>query len=297
MKRKIVKHGEATMTVSLPSKWLKKFNIQKGDEIDVQEKENHLILGLDEQKWKTETSLNLSTLEESSVRTSITNAYRLGYDKIKVTFDQEKVVKIISEVVEKNLLGFEVIKKGKDFCLIESVTEPAKEQFDNIFSKVLLNTEEMFNIIESPVSIKKLEFEEVERKIMQYDNFCRRIIAKRGIYDNNFLQWSFHSSFVHATRELYHLSANLRKGNLVLSKEDLKLLAGVKKIFETLRDAYNSKNIKLLEKIQELEKEFTYKEGYSCLKKSTNPAGIFHLMVALKHFYLASSPLMGMLIS
>ena len=38
MKRKLVQQGAATMMVSLPSKWIKKFGLKKGDEIDLEEK-------------------------------------------------------------------------------------------------------------------------------------------------------------------------------------------------------------------------------------------------------------------
>lgn len=297
MKRRLVRHGQATMTVSLPAKWLKRFNLKKGDEIDIQEKENHLVLSLDEEKWKTETSLNLSSLEESSIRTMMTNAYRLGYDKIKVTFNNEKAFEAIPELVEKNLLGFEIIQKGKNSCVIESVTEPAKEQFDNIFSKVFMNTEELFNILESALAGNKQRFEDIERKIMQYDNFCRRIIAKRRIYDNNFLQWSFHSSFVHATRELYHLLNYLSKNKIKSQKEELDLFKKVKNMFEIIKRSYIQKDIKLLEKAHELEKEIIYKEGYATLKKSDNPVVIYCLMAAARQFYISNSPLMGIIIS
>ena len=44
MKRKIVKHGNSTLTVSLPSKWAKNNSLKQGDEIDVIENGKELIL-------------------------------------------------------------------------------------------------------------------------------------------------------------------------------------------------------------------------------------------------------------
>ena len=35
MKRKTVLHGQSTLTVSLPSEWVKKFNVGKGDELNL----------------------------------------------------------------------------------------------------------------------------------------------------------------------------------------------------------------------------------------------------------------------
>ena len=36
MKRKVVKQGKSTLMISLPSKWVKDNNINRGDEIDLQ---------------------------------------------------------------------------------------------------------------------------------------------------------------------------------------------------------------------------------------------------------------------
>jgi phosphate uptake regulator len=297
MKRKIVRHGESTMTISLPAKWLKKLNIHKGDEVDIREKENHLIIAVDEEKAKTEITLNIASLEESSIRTIIANAYRLGYDKINVKFNNSDTIKLITEIVEKSLLGFEVIKKDKNECIIESVTEPSKEQYENIFSKVFLNIEELFNVLQLRLNGERQEFQEIDKKIQQYDNFCRRIIAKRGVYENNFLQWQFHSEIIHGARELYHLLNYLSKNKIKITKYDLEMLKNCREIFEMLKKAYINKDLSLADRIREFEKEITYKKGYLSLNSSANPIIVFHLIVIVKHFYLANSPLTGIIIN
>ena len=49
MKRKIVKQGAATMTVSLPTSWIKKFDLRQGDSIDVQEIGKSLVMTTESQ--------------------------------------------------------------------------------------------------------------------------------------------------------------------------------------------------------------------------------------------------------
>ncbi len=44
MKRKIIQIADSTQLVSLPRKWCKRLNLRKGDEIDIQEKVNPLIV-------------------------------------------------------------------------------------------------------------------------------------------------------------------------------------------------------------------------------------------------------------
>ena len=295
MERKVVQHGPSTLMISLPSKWVKKKGLKKGDELDVEQKENNLIISLDKRKQKTEINLDLSSLEESSVRTILTNIYRLGYDKITINYQNNKILEIIKTLVEKNLLGFEITEKTATGCKIESITEPAMDQFENIFSKVLINIDELFAILEETFTGQKRDFEDIDRKIQQFDNFCRRVLVKNSLFENNFLQWTFHSELIHATREIYHLLNYLSYSKVKISKYEFEMLKETKKVFEIIRESYNKRDIHLLEKVHELEKEATYRKGYEALKKTENSIIVFHLMLALKHFYLTNSPLMGII--
>jgi len=296
MKRRLVKHGEATMMISLPAKWLKKFNLNKGDELEVEEDESSLNIKLSGKEIKKEIALNLSTLEESSIRTLISNSYRLGYDKILISFENEDMFKIIKEVVENSLIGFEIIKKDKKSCQIESITEPSQDQFDNILSKIFMNIEELFNIIEDPKKMEEEDFKEIDKKIQQYSNFCRRVIIKRAS-KTSIIEFSFHSNIIHATREMNHLIRYLEKNKIRLDKSELDFAKDAHNFYKSLQKSYQSKDIKLLEQLHKSEKELIYTKGYKYLEKSKNQVVIYSLMTIIKHFYLSTSPLMGFLIS
>ncbi|MBW2987388.1 AbrB/MazE/SpoVT family DNA-binding domain-containing protein, partial [Candidatus Woesearchaeota archaeon] len=44
MKRKVVKQGSATLTVSLPTSWTKKYNIKPGDEIEMEVQDKAILI-------------------------------------------------------------------------------------------------------------------------------------------------------------------------------------------------------------------------------------------------------------
>ena len=44
MKRKVIQLAHSTAVISLPSKWVKKYGVKKGDEIEVGEEESRLIV-------------------------------------------------------------------------------------------------------------------------------------------------------------------------------------------------------------------------------------------------------------
>jgi len=296
MKRKLVKQGASTLMISIPSKWAKQFNLDKGDELEVEENGRSLIMSAEGGKALSENSINLSSLTESSIRTGITNAYRIGYDRIILNFSDRAAFPIIKEVVEKNLLGFEIIKKTENSCIIENVTEPAKEQFNNIFSKALMNIDELFVTVEDMLNGKKIEFEDTERNIMKYDAFCRRILLKSGNVGLQPLQWAFHSETMHGQRELYFLLRYLSKNKVKVLKETFSLLKETKKIFDTLKEAYDKRSIPLLEKVHDLEKDIA-KQAIRLMEQDKNSLLVHYLFDAARKFYLAGSPLIGILIS
>lgn len=294
MKRKIVKQGAATLMVSLPSKWARQYDVKKGDSLDIEEKQNTLIVSVEATKHKNHIEINVSSLTESSIRTILANVYRLGYDTVKVNYKDSKAFEIIQEVVHNNLLGFEIIRKKDNSCDIENITEPSQEQFDNIFNKIMLNIEELFNLVKLEFNGEKSNYYDVEQKIQQFDNFCKRVITKYSLFDNYQLRWSFHVELIHAQRELYHMLKYLDKNKVKIDPSILNLLEECRKLFEDLRKAYSEKNIVLLEKIHEAEKKLVYKEGYVLLNKTKNPVVAHHILSAIRNFYLASSPLIGL---
>jgi len=293
MKRKLVKQGTSTMMISLPSKWIRTNNLEKGKEIDISEIENTLVVSTENNNSKKETEITLNNAMESSIGTLITTIYRENFSRVKVNFQNKKSFSILREILDDQLLGFEVIKKAEDYCIIESITDPTGEQFDNIFSKLLLNIEDLFEFTEQYFSGESPKFEKTEDKIIEFDNLCRRIIYREN-YPKSELRIDFHSELIHAQRELYLLLLVMGKQRLKTGKNELRLLMDCKNIFEMLKEAYSNKNLELIEKLIVFEQE-NYKKAYKELE-NYNPLVIHHLMNVLRGFYLAASPLAGLIL-
>ncbi len=115
MQRKLVKQGAATLMVSLPAKWAQKNNLDKGDVVDLIEKNNSLIITSETIETKKSVELNITKFNESSIRASLATLYRLGYDKFKINFSDKKALEIIEDVLDRNLVGFEIIRKEQHF--------------------------------------------------------------------------------------------------------------------------------------------------------------------------------------
>lgn len=285
--------------VSLPSKWIKQFNLKKGDEISIEEVENSLLISKESKKEKKKVNLNLTNYTESAIRTGIINSYRSGVDIIEINFKDESQYKIILNTINNYLIGFDVIKKEKNICIIENITEPSEEQFDVLFRKILYNISLLINGTEARLKeeSKFEDYEEIVLSIHKYDNFCRRVISKQNTFGNESkLFWTFSGILIHGQRELYHLNKFLDKNKV--NFKNFEFFSHLKKAFDLLSQGYVQKNISKLEELHELEKKIIYSDFYKLIQtnKKENIV-LYHLAVAIKDFYLASSPLVGLLLS
>src|SRR3989344_2947246 len=301
LKRKLVKQGAATLMISLPSKWVKSNSLTKGDDVSLEEIGNEIHISTESTQLKKETTIKLTGLTESLIRTLITNTYRAGYDKIAVYYNSSEQFKILNEVVSTKLIGFEITKKEKDRCIVENITEPSEGQFETILKKLFMN---ITSIIENTryilgdksISLEEVENpEEVEERIIKYDNFCRRVIMKRKTQSKPEFTWAFLTLIIHAQRELYHLIKSEKK--LTVSKETLDLALSISEIWNILQEAYETKNIDKITKIHDKEKELIYKKGYSALQraKGKESVALYHILASLRNFYQSNSPLLGIL--
>lgn len=93
MKRKVSRIGPATLCVSLPSKWTKGVGIKKGDEVEVIEKGNELILSTvpSERKEEKEITIDITSYNRYLLDRHLTVLYRNNYDKIILTYQKDEI--------------------------------------------------------------------------------------------------------------------------------------------------------------------------------------------------------------
>ncbi|MDP3881342.1 MAG: hypothetical protein Q8Q31_00495 [Nanoarchaeota archaeon] len=301
MQRKLIGQGLGGITVHLPKRWIDAHHLKKGNEIDIEDSEGKLIISPKKiNKDKKETSIRLSGLEESLIRTLIANTYRLGYDSIKVDFENEKQFQILNEIIQKRLIGFEIIKKDSGSCIVENVTEPEEDQFGNIMQKLFLNIDTLLENINQLCSSDKAQIsesiDELDDRILKYDNFCRRILLRRRFDEKSALHLAFLTMIIHGERELYYLSKSIGKG-MKCSSETLKIIGGIAQINKLIQEAYNKKKFDNLADINAIGRRIIYKEGYKLMenKKGKELIVIHHLLACTRDFYQAVSPLSGLL--
>ena len=117
MKRKIIQLAGRTYVVSLPAEWIKKYNVKKGSEVDLEESGNKVIVTTSSELVSDKVSVDLTNSLPMTKRI-LGALYKSGYDEIHATFGSEDERKVIEEVVKDAFIGFEVSYLGKNNVVI-----------------------------------------------------------------------------------------------------------------------------------------------------------------------------------
>ncbi len=209
MKRKIIKQGHNTLTMTLPSDWVKKFNLNSGDEIELSEKDNGLFITTEKHNRHKQAEFSIEGLDIPLIWKYFMAVYREGYDEILVKFNPgvglESPYKFFShhkmdlrykkEVQKKTIvealqgfvtrfIGLEIVEHGKDYIRIKEMGELTSKEFDNSLRRVFLLIQQMAE--ETVEAIKTnnpkilLHMHDVDINLDKFHDYCIRILNKLG---------------------------------------------------------------------------------------------------------------------
>jgi len=215
MKRRVIRHGPSTLIFSLPSKWVKEQNVQKGDELDIDIQGDRLVINTPNNVKKVEqVNLDLTDLDVSPIRHYIRSYYRKGYDEMKVNFNNhyealnlrteeiEKTIDRINKEVDR-LVGVEIIEQKTDYCIIKDISASNVQDFDHVLRRAfLLLIITSSEIVESIKTGDKKILKTIRKKHNTFSklaSFCLRLLNKKGY------------SEYQKTIILYHIIATLDK--------------------------------------------------------------------------------------
>lgn len=192
MKRKINRVGNNTLTVSLPSKWAKKYGLKPYGELEVLEEGNTLRVETKKGSGKRSVSVDVSGLLPRLIDRFVVWCYLKGYDEVIIKYNSKETLEIIKSKIDE-LLGFELIEREGGQCKIKMIAERLDFDFDAAFRKAFLILKEMAeNCLNAYRSDRKKELKELylrDFEINQCCHFCLRELNKQfaGGLDSNIL--------------------------------------------------------------------------------------------------------------
>jgi phosphate uptake regulator len=211
MKRKIIRQGHNTLTLTLPTRWAKKVNLKAGDEVDLEEKGNALILNSLVQKREKSCTIDIRDFTIPLLWRYFQSAYRSGCDEIKILHDPAKkeyedayhyyttqfdyaklgekvppkpVIALLQEVTNR-FIGMEVVDSGKGYYLIKEMAEVSSKEFDHSLRRIFLIIRQLFDRVIDAISHGEIndaqlckELHTIDLNVDKFVDYCARILNK-----------------------------------------------------------------------------------------------------------------------
>jgi phosphate uptake regulator len=183
MKRKVIQLAGKTLLVSLPLKWARKHNVNKGDELELEEQDKNMLIKPESELIADKTEIDVSNLGLMATR-ALGAVFKAGYDEVEVKYNSADELEAIQDVVRQEFLSFEIVYQGKNILRIKKVSTIDYSEFDTILRRMFLIIKSVGE--DSLLAIKQNDKDFLkkiilrDRDVNKASDFCRRILNKKG---------------------------------------------------------------------------------------------------------------------
>lgn len=198
MERKIIQQSPTSKGISLPSKWVKRWNLEKGAVVSVIDNEGILEIRPREFAPPKKVATIDANFYGKLTRRVFDTLSKRGYDEIRVLYDDEKELLPIKETLQVEATMFEIVKKENGFVILRAVSEINKDELKNIMNQIMFLLKEKVNKVrafietgEEQVLDDLLELEKANNKLA---HLCIRAIHRQEFqevsYRHYMLLWA-----------------------------------------------------------------------------------------------------------
>ncbi len=251
------------MVTSLPIKWVRARNLQKGDEINLQESGNDLVISSKESQKESITINDLENATEKDLRTLVSSIYRRGYDEVILETKSEFSFAEINRIVD-TLTGYVITEQTPTKIIIKNTIKEDFEDLNSLMIKLFTTTHYFNEAVIKHVQSKNKDESEIDQlrmSIMRTRDYCQRMIRLTQHERNKSHEYDTIMFLLERIACDYHMIARFKditdKGGIQRMKDFNEYLEGLSKV---LQDEDKEKGLVLNQKIrQTLRKQYERK--------------------------------------
>ncbi len=139
MKRRIIKQGNNSYTVTLPVKWIRQFGLEN-NEIDIEENGAELCLKTSKGIILEAKEVDARNMGDILIKRTLAAIYKSGYAEVKVIYDKPETIALIQLFLKDVLLGYEIVSQKQDYAIIKNISSTAEDELDNLIRRSFLVT-------------------------------------------------------------------------------------------------------------------------------------------------------------
>jgi len=300
MKRKIVKQGTATLTVSLPAKWTKENKLSAGDEVEMEDQNGDLLISTGPAKKEKSITYKITEDNEQDIRPLLTHLYRNGYDVIKLTGIDDKLFGKIRRLTTDLLLGFEVTDSRENTCTLTNISEPTDEKFEVLMRRTFLLIKETQVLVNEDYERGKFDhMNEMDALRDQQDKFiifCRRVLSN-NVTKTGALYWELFTFLMHIQHSYYYMYKYASEKKPKRNAKVVQMLNALRNNFELFYKAFYEKDLNAVHRLNKHKNKFQFGECYRDLEKLTGPNTVIMSQIreTFRWIQLGTSPILNIL--
>ena len=189
MKRKVIQLARNTHVVTLPSSWMERFKIEKGDELNLEEINTDIIISTDKACTEEQVEVDISLLDKRTIMWICSAMHKHGYNQIRLLYNDPKQIEFVRDRVQNLLTGFIIADTTDKSMVLQSVSKDIESEFHptlrRAFRVALAMADETHQMLRNNDFSKKQNVLELEVTNNQLTNFCQRLLNKRGFKEYN----------------------------------------------------------------------------------------------------------------
>lgn len=167
--------GGKTYVVSIPSEYVKKYDLRKGDELFFEEKGSEIVFK--NHKAKAADIAKIELKESDNLDLALKSLYERGYDEIELTLDGICISTLESALAR--LPGFELVSSSNNKCTLKCILNINPEEFENMLRRLFL----MIKTIPENINLDKKEAEAKINNARRLSLLCKRCLSKKEFGD------------------------------------------------------------------------------------------------------------------
>ncbi len=175
MEKKLTAQGpkdRKSYTVTLPIEWVKKQGLDKTRSVELDVAGGKVIISA-HKELKDRVLIDGEDYSNGIIKV-LQGLYRAGVNEIRLNFTDNKIIEDILDIIEKKLIGYEILEQKKDYMIIKDITRESEEDFKVIFRRIFLL------LLELSESGDLVQTNALCRNIKKLINYCQRILVKKG---------------------------------------------------------------------------------------------------------------------
>lgn len=221
MRRKVIKQGHNTFTLTLPIKWAKQQNLQPGTELEVSEQGNSLVVSIlgseGNEKAIEKAEVDITGLPNPLLWRFVSSAYRAGYNEIKIDFegienDKGQMEEFSYDITDwfykgqlpkdrslrltpieaiqalvNRFVGVEITEQRQNYVIVKQFGETSYKEFDHamkrIFMVIVSMSKDVLSAIESNDRSPLKAIHMMDTNVDRFEDYCLRVLNTKGYED------------------------------------------------------------------------------------------------------------------